>query len=120
MLVLWQAHTHLFLKRQNHYAELADRSVTRTAVVCAGSLYHSPAYCEVDNHHVYPKYLCSLLGVPERRETVPLCSTDHDNAHHALVHLINNGESGGHRLSAGLQVHVDAAWRWWQATVTLG
>ncbi len=86
----------------------------RTTKVCAGARYHSPIYYEIDNHHVYPRYLCALLGIPERPETVPLCATDHDNAHHALTTRINEGTVGGHRLPDGLRSIVDRAWQWWQ------
>jgi len=91
--------------------------MTRTSKVCVGARYHSPIYYEIDNHHLFPKFLCALLGVPERRETVPLCATDHDNVHHALTALINTGTVGGHRLAPGSRLLVEAAWVWWRTTL---
>lgn len=84
-----------------------------TARVCVGALVHSPMYAEVDRHHVYPTFLCSLLGMPKRTETVDLCAGCHDIVHHILRHRINTGELGGHRTSAGVRATVDAAWDWW-------
>ncbi len=88
-----------------------------TARVCVGALDHSPRYAEVDRHHVRPKYLAALLGVPVRPETVDLCAGCHDTAHHVLHHLINTGTVAGHHLSAGLRAVIEMAWRWWQATL---
>jgi len=89
----------------------------RTTRTCVGATYHSPRYAETDRHHVYPKYLSALLGVPTRSETMRLCSGCHDLVHHALHHLINTGTRGGHRLPAGARAQVLAAWGWWQALV---
>ena len=93
--------------------------MTRTAAICSGAREHTPQYAEIDNHHLYPRYLCGLLGVPERRETVQLCSGCHDLLHHVLHHCINAGTLGGHRLSAGLKRHVEAAWQWWRVESTV-
>lgn len=89
----------------------------KTSIVCVGALEHRPAYAETDRHHVYPKYLCGLLGVPIIGLTVPLCSGCHDLVHHTLHHLINTGARGGHRLPAGAAELVERAWRWWQVQV---
>lgn len=91
--------------------------MTITTVVCQGALDHRPNYAETDRHHVRPKYLSSLLGVPIDPRTVPLCSGCHDLAHHALHHLINEGVIGGHVLPYGLRVVVYDAWAWWQAAL---
>ncbi len=91
--------------------------MSRTKTICQGSRYHSPVYYEVDTHHLYPKYLCHLLGIPERPETIALCALDHDNLHHVIRHYINEGSPGGHRLSVALKGHVDAAWQWWENTI---
>ena len=88
--------------------------MTTTTRVCVGAAEHRPVYAEVDRHHVFPLYLCSLLGVPARRETVDLCSGCHDLVHHVLRHRINSGTAGGHRLPAGARDVVERAWRWWQ------
>lgn len=89
--------------------------MTTTTIECVGALDHRPNYAEVDRHHVYPKYLCGLLGVPTLAVTVPLCAQCHDLVHHALHHLINTGTIDGHRLAAGSRWIVYEAWRWWQA-----
>ncbi len=89
--------------------------MTRTAWMCQGALYHSPIYYETDRHHVYPTYLAKLLGIPAPRETVHLCSLCHDNLHHVIHSLINEGTLGGHRLSRGMAAQVNAFWSWWQA-----
>lgn len=88
--------------------------MSRTTRVCVGALYHSPIYYEVDSHHIFPRYMAGLLGIPERPETAILCATDHDNLHAILKHLINEGTMGGHRPAPGLRVLVDRAWSWWQ------
>lgn len=92
--------------------------MTRTPVVCRGALDHRPRYAETDAHHVYPKYLSALLGVPVNRWTVPLCSGCHDLAHHVLHHFINTGAPGGHLPPAGIALLVDDAWEWWQRTLS--
>lgn len=91
--------------------------MTTTATPCVGAVAHSPAYYETDRHHTYPKYLCSLLGVPIRHETVSLCSQCHDATHHVLRHLINTGTVGGHHLPAGSRAQVYRAWYWWQEEI---
>lgn len=88
--------------------------MTATIEICVGAKYHSPRYAETDTHHIYPKYLCSLLGLPERPETVRLCAQCHDNVHHVLRHFINTGTPGNHNLSDGAKRQVLAAWDWWQ------
>lgn len=84
--------------------------------LCQGS-GHSCAPLTTQRHHLFPKYLCGLLGVPYRREVVPLCGTCHDSVHHLLHHLINEGSASGHRRGAAYWSHVDAAWKWWQASL---
>ncbi len=92
--------------------------MSRTSRVCAcGMADHTPQYAEVDSHHVFPKYMAGLLGIPERKETVALSSGCHDQAHHVIHHLINEGTVGGHRLAPGLRALVDQAWEWWQEEV---
>lgn len=91
--------------------------MTTTTTVCVGALYHSPVYVEVDRHHIFPLYLCDLLGVPDRVEVAPLCSGCHDTAHHLIRHLVNEGSLGGHRPASGARTLVDRFWSWWQATV---
>lgn len=92
--------------------------MSRTTRVCVGSLYHSPVYSETDSHHTFPLYMSALLGVPERKEMVILCATHHDEIHHVLRHLVNEGHPGGHRLAAGLHRLAMEAWTWWQDSVT--
>ncbi len=89
--------------------------MTRTVKVCVGARYHSPTYYETDNHHVFPRFLCALLGIPSRPETVVLCAQCHDNVHATLRNLINTGSWGGHRLPAGTRAQVMAAWSWWKS-----
>lgn len=92
--------------------------MSRTTVDCAcGMADHTPQYAEIDRHHLYPHYLTALLGIPDRRDTVPLASGCHDLLHHVLHHLISGGTVGGHRLSVGLRRYVEAAWQWWQREV---
>ena len=91
--------------------------MTNTARICVGAFDHSPRYAEVDRHHVIPKYLAALLGVPIHPATVDLCAGCHDIVHHSLRHLINTGAIGGHRLTAGSRALVDTAWVWWQETL---
>lgn len=79
---------------------------------CVGAAYHAPIPLWTERHHVYPKYLCSLLGVPEIPLVRPLCSNCHTRIHHILHHLINTGEPG-HRLSGGEALLVGLAWSWW-------
>ena len=81
---------------------------------CTGARYHAPAPLWTERHHVFPMYLSRLLGVPVRRELAALCSNCHTRVHHALEHLISEGESP-HRLSEGEAVFVAAAWAWWIA-----
>lgn len=88
-----------------------------TTRVCVGALDHSPRYAEVDRHHVRPKYLCALLGVPYRTETVDLCAGCHDVTHHVLHHLINTGTVQSHHLPSGIRSVVETAWVWWQETL---
>lgn len=89
--------------------------MTRTDRVCQGASYHSPIYYETDNHHIFPRFLCGLLGIPARKETAILCATCHDNLHAVIRHLVNEGTVGGHRLSRGMAAQVNAFWSWWQA-----
>lgn len=89
----------------------------RTSVVCQGATDHRPVYAETDRHHVRPKYLAALLGLPIETRTVPLCSGCHDLVHHVLHHLINEGTMGGHRLSPRMHALVMDPWEWWQAKV---
>ncbi len=84
---------------------------------CFGVKSHTPEPAEVDRHHIFPKYLSHLLGVPERRETAALCSGCHDLVHHVLRHFINEGTMGRHRLSSTLRTIVDRAWEWWQSSL---
>ncbi len=84
---------------------------------CYGVRSHTPEPAEVDQHHIRPKYMAHLLGVPERTEIVALCSGCHDLVHHVLRHRVNEGTVGGHRLSAMLRDAVDTAWSWWQETL---
>lgn len=79
-----------------------------------GAKRHSPVYAEVDHHHIYPKYLAALLGLPERPETVDLCAGCHDDLHHVLRHWINEGHPGGHHLPQLMRWYVQVAWAWWQ------
>jgi hypothetical protein len=81
---------------------------------CVGSRTHRPAVITTDRHHVYPKYLCALLELKEIGALVPLCKTEHDNIHHVIDHLINEGEAGGHVLSLGATILVNACWDWYQ------
>ncbi len=83
---------------------------------CNGSS-HSCQPLVTDRHHTYPTYLCGLLGIPARREVVPLCGACHDAVHHLLHHLINEGATPGHRRGAAYWSLVDAAWDWWQAAL---
>lgn len=89
----------------------------RTPVVCRGARDHRPLYAETDKHHVHPKYLAALLGVPADAIVVPLCSGCHDLVHHVLRHLINTGTYGDHHIPAGAAAIVNEAWTWWQANV---
>ena len=81
--------------------------------LCAGST-HSCAPLTTQRHHVIPKYLSALLGLPITRTVVPLCGTCHDAVHHLIEHLINEGETPGHRRGAGYWRLVDIAWAWWK------
>ena len=84
--------------------------------LCQGAAYHSPRPITTERHHVYPKYLADLLGLPVIPVLVPLCGTEHENVHHALRHLINTGENP-HRFADRTQGYVDAAWTWWQVAL---
>lgn len=81
---------------------------------CIGAASHSPRPIETERHHIFPKYLCALLEVPERPEIVPLCGTCHSNVHHVLTTLINTGTLEGHRLSESSREIVNLAWGWWR------
>ncbi|HEY8836729.1 MAG TPA: hypothetical protein VIO16_03425 [Dehalococcoidia bacterium] len=83
--------------------------------LCRGAMRHTPTPAEHDMHHLYPKFMCALLGIPERRETVLLCSGCHDLIHHVYRHLVNEGHVGGHHLSGDLRGLVESFWTWWQA-----
>ncbi len=82
--------------------------------ICRGVKSHTPEPAETDKHHIFPKFMAGILGIPIRRETVTICSGCHDLVHHVLAHLVNEGTVGGHRLSAPLRLMVDSAWAWWQ------
>lgn len=84
--------------------------------LCAGAGYHAPAPLWTERHHVFPKYLCGLLGVTIIDALVPLCSNCHGRVHHALTHLINTG-TNPHRLSAAEANLVEHAWLWWQVSL---
>lgn len=88
--------------------------MSRDLELCEGALYHAPLPLWTERHHIFPTYLCSLLGVAKRHEIVPLCGNCHERVHHALKHLINEG-SNPHRLSPAETVIVERAWAWWQA-----
>jgi hypothetical protein len=81
--------------------------------ICQGALWHSPRAILTERHHLYPKYLSALLGLPVIPVVVALCGTEHENVHHALRHLINTGDNP-HRFAVRTQDYVDAAWTWWQ------
>ncbi len=91
--------------------------MSRTTKVCVGARYHNPVYYETDKHHIFATFLCSLLGVPKRPETVVLCAGCHRAIHHVLRHLINTGTVGSHRLAPGSRLLVEAAWVWWRTTL---
>ncbi len=81
---------------------------------CASGIRdHTPEPAERERHHIYPRYLAALLGVPERPQTAVLCAGCHDQLHHVIHHRINSGTVGGHRLPAGLRMLADDAWTWW-------
>lgn len=84
--------------------------------LCVGASYHSPHPQWTERHHIYPMYLCGLLGVPDIHVLRPLCGNCHGRVHHALTHLINEGVQV-HRLSEGEQVLVNLAWSWWQGAL---
>ncbi len=88
-----------------------------TLATCYGVTSHTPEPAEIDRHHLYPRYMSGLLGIPERTERVNLCSGCHDLVHHVLHHRVNEGTLGGHHLSAASRHIVDAAWEWWQEEV---
>lgn len=87
--------------------------MTRTSYACEGAHSHRPAYLEVDRHHIYPMFLADLLGVPERKERVFLCSGCHDIVHHLIKHLINEGDIGDHHTSPRLHELARTAHGWW-------
>lgn len=89
-----------------------------TARLCAGALDHRPRYAEVDRHHIYPKYLASLLGVPEVNVTTDLCSGCHDLIHHLIHHLINEGDLGGHHAPYRVAGLARTAYSWWTSALT--
>lgn len=91
--------------------------MSRDPELCMGSTFHSPRAMTTERHHIYPKFLSALLGQPINPLVVPLCGTEHSNVHHALEHLINEGDNP-HRFAERTQGYVDAAWSWWQAAVT--
>ena len=91
--------------------------MTRDSEPCEGATYHAPQPLFTQRHHVRPKYLAALLGVPIDPTVVPLCATEHDNVHHALHHLINEGQQGGHRFADRTQGYIEAAWQWWGAAL---
>ncbi len=93
--------------------------MSRDIELCAGSTYHSPLPILTERHHLMPKYLAALLGLPIDPTVVPLCGTEHENVHHALHHLINTGENP-HRFADRTQSYVDVAWEWWQAAILVG
>ena len=83
---------------------------------CAASDHHRPLPVETDRHHIYPKYLCGLLGVPIIHTTVPLCGACHQAVHHVLEHLISDGEAPGHRwTTTAVGPWIAMAWHWWQS-----
>ncbi len=84
--------------------------------VCQGAMYHSPLPLWTARHHIFPIFLCALLGVAKRNETVSLCDSEHVNVHHALTHLINEG-TNPHRFAFRTQGYVDRAWDWWVAVL---
>ena len=88
--------------------------MTTDGEACVGCATHRPAPITTDRHHVYPKYLCELLGMDDIPEVVPLCKTEHDNVHHVIEHFINEGTSGGHVLSWGANVLVALCVGWYQ------
>ncbi len=91
--------------------------MTRDSETCEGATYHSPRVVSTERHHVYPMYLAALLGQPVNPLMVPLCATEHDNVHHALHHLISEGQQGGHRFADRTQGYIEVAWAWWQAAL---
>lgn len=91
-----------------------------TGRVCYGAAAHRPRYAEVDRHHVFPKYLASLLSVPAISVTVDLCSGCHDLTHHLIHHLINDGEIGGHRPPDRVARLAREAYSWWTQGLLAG
>ena len=90
----------------------------KTTVICQGAISHRPDYAETDNHHVHPKYLAALLGLPvDNHLIVPLCSGCHDLTHHILHHFINEGNAGGHHMPKGIKLLVGDAWGWWTSNL---
>lgn len=90
--------------------------MTRDTEVCTGAGSHAPLPLWTERHHIFPTYLCDLLGVEERDEVLPLCGNCHERVHHAIRHLVNTGENP-HRLSVRETSLVQAAWSWWQQTL---
>ncbi len=93
--------------------------MTRTALTCVGARSHRPEYLEVDRHHIFPTYMCDLLGVPKRRETAILCAGCHDFCHHLLHDLVNEGSytKFGHQPADGIAALVKRAYYWWQLNI---
>ncbi|MDP9143875.1 MAG: hypothetical protein M3N43_04120 [Actinomycetota bacterium] len=86
---------------------------------CTGAAYHAPLPLWTERHHVYPKYLCALVGVAVIPLVRPLCDNCHSRVHHAIAHLINTGVPG-HRLSDSEMLLVNLAWSWWQGALLGG
>lgn len=86
--------------------------------MCAGAANHAPAPLWTERHHVFPKFLSALLGIPVVPNLVPLCGNCHGRVHHALAHLINSG-AVAHRLSPSEALLVSRAWDWWQESLGL-
>lgn len=86
---------------------------------CVGAREHRPDYAETDAHHVFPKYLAHLLGVPEIPTTVTLCSGCHDLVHHLIHHLISDGNVDRHHSSPRVMALARRAYGWWAAKVVI-
>ncbi len=86
---------------------------------CIGAESHTPADLWSERHHVFPKFLCDLAGIPRRPELAPLCGTCHANVHHGIEHLLENGTIG-HTLPYGSRLLVYRWWAWWQEAIVVG
>jgi len=87
---------------------------------CVGAGYHSPTARYTELHHVFPKYLCALLGLPVIRELAALCGTCHNNVHQALDDLVSNGPRlNRDRLATATWALVQRAYGWWAAQVVV-